>query len=50
MQTPEFKKWHKLKTAYILQGIENVERAIEKQVDEMMKPKNLKIEYLSKEE
>ena len=50
VETPEFKKWHKIKTAYVLQGIEDVKRAIEKQVDEMMKPENLKIEYVPKEE
>ena len=45
VDTPEFKKWHKLKSSYALKGVEDMKKEIEKQVDNMMKPENLKIEY-----
>lgn len=45
VNTPEFKRWHKIKVGYTLRGIENYKREIEKQVKEAMKPENLKIEY-----
>lgn len=40
-QTKEFKVWHQIKAASVIQGIHD----IDKEVDEAMQPKNLKIEY-----
>lgn len=48
-KTKEFQKWHKLKVGFALKGIEDMERIIEKKVDEMMKDKNLKIEIMNAE-
>ena len=45
VKSKEFKKWHKIKVGYALQGIENHKEKIRKQVDNMMKEENLKIEY-----
>lgn len=42
--TKEFKKWYKIKTSYALKGIEDYNKQIEKQIDNLMNPKNLKIE------
>lgn len=41
IQTKEFKIWHKIKCASVMLGIMNIDREIE----EAMQPKNLKIEY-----
>jgi protein subunit release factor A len=38
---PKFKQWHRVRTAYLVQGVQNIERV----VDEQMKDENLKIEY-----
>jgi protein subunit release factor B len=43
--TDKFKSWHKLKTAYAMMGIQDMEREIEKEVNKAMKEENLKIEY-----
>lgn len=45
VNSDKFKKWHKIKTAYALKGIQDVEKEINKKVDEAMKDENLKIEY-----
>jgi len=46
MQTKEWKNWHKLKVSFALQGVVDMEREIQRRVDELMQDKNLKIEYL----
>ncbi len=40
-KTKEFKAWHVIKCASLIQGIMNIDR----EIDEAMQPKNLKIEY-----
>jgi hypothetical protein len=45
VNNPKFKAWHKLKTSYALKGIMDMEREIQRKVDEAMKEENLKIEY-----
>ncbi|MFW6017148.1 MAG: peptide chain release factor family protein [bacterium] len=44
VKTDEFKKWHKIKTGYALLGIADFKKHIENQIDNMMRPENLKIE------
>jgi hypothetical protein len=44
VNTPKFKAWHKIKTAFMLQGIKDGEAELERRVNEAMKPENLKIE------
>ena len=44
LETKTFKNWHRLKTAMALQGIHDMQRELERRVDEMMKPENLRIE------
>ena len=46
----KFKKWHRLKTSFALQGIQDMERELNRRVDEMMQEKNLKIEYIGEDE
>lgn len=48
-KTKEFKKWHKIKTGFALQGIEDHKKHLEKKVDNMMKPRHLKIETYTPE-
>jgi len=43
-QRPEFKKWLRLKAAAAEANYQDVEKFIEKQVDEQMQAENLKIE------
>ena len=43
IKTKEFQIWHKLKSASLLQGIYD----IDKEIEESMKPENLKIGYYS---
>jgi protein subunit release factor B len=45
IESPKFKAWHKIKTAYALMGIQDFEREIERKVEEMMDEKNLLVEY-----
>lgn len=45
VENPKFKTWHRIKTAQIL-GIIKTPEEIKMEVDEAMKEKNLKIEYL----
>lgn len=45
VNSEKFKKWHKIKTAYALKGIQDIEREVNRKVDEMMKEENLKVEY-----
>lgn len=40
IKTSSFQAWHKIKCASVIQGINDIDRA----VDEWMQPKNLKIE------
>jgi len=47
--TEKFKAWHKLKTSFALQGITDMERELNRRVDEMMQDKNLLIEYLGED-
>lgn len=44
-KSKEFQKWHKIKVGYALKGIEDFKKEIEKQVDNMMREDNLKVEY-----
>lgn len=41
----KFKKWHKIKAAYAMKGIMDVEKEIHRKVEESMKESNLKVEY-----
>lgn len=45
VNSEKFKKWHKIKTTYALQGIRNIEKEIDEKVKEMMKEENIKVEY-----
>lgn len=45
IKTPEFQKWFKIKVSYAAKGIDDIRVEIERQVDKMMKPEYLKIEY-----
>jgi protein subunit release factor A len=47
IEHPQFKSWHKIKTAMMLAGIRDVERELNKIVEEQMSEKNLKIEYFT---
>lgn len=52
IQTPEFKKWHRLRTAAALANyvsIEAMRKQIEADVDEAMKPENLRVEVLTED-
>jgi protein subunit release factor B len=49
VNSEKFKKWHRIKTAYAMQGIMDFEREIERQVDASMKEENLKVEYYDPE-
>ncbi|MDR3560498.1 MAG: peptide chain release factor-like protein [Negativicutes bacterium] len=46
LTTDKWKKWYRLKTAFAQQGIIDMEREINRRVDEMMQDKYLKVEYL----
>lgn len=50
INTKEFKNWHRLKTAMALQGIVDMDRELQRRVDEQMKPENLRVEYFDPEE
>lgn len=41
-KTDEFRSWHKFKTAMMVKGVFDIEQ----EVDRMMKPENLKVEYI----
>lgn len=43
-RSKEFQQWHKIKTSWALQGIINVEREIERLVNEAMNLSNIKTE------
>ncbi len=42
---PKFQQWHKIKVAYMLKGIEDIEKEINRIVDEQMREKYIKVEY-----
>ena len=44
METPTFKKWHKLEVARRLGHLRVLEQEVEAKVDEMMKDDNLRVE------
>jgi protein subunit release factor B len=44
IESPKFKSWHKIKTSFMLQGIQDGEKEIERRVNESMQDKNLKTE------
>jgi protein subunit release factor A len=46
----KFKKWLKVKAAFAMQGIMDMERELKRRVDEAMQEKNLKIETYNPEE
>jgi hypothetical protein len=39
-----FKSWHKIKTAYMLQGFQDWEKEMHRRIEESLEPQNLKIE------
>ena len=43
---PDFKNWLRIKTSEVTMDKIEFEREVQRAVDEMMKPENLKIEYL----
>src|SRR5579863_933790 len=44
IESKKFKMWHKLKTNFMLQGIQDGEKEIQRRVEEAMQPKNIKVE------
>lgn len=40
----KFKSWHKLKTAFMSQGIRDGEKELQRRVDELTQPNNLRID------
>jgi len=44
INTSKFKAWHKVKTSFMLQGIQDGEVELERRVNEAMKLENLKVE------
>jgi protein subunit release factor B len=44
IESKKFKIWHRLKTAFMMQGIQDFEKELERRVEEAVEPKNLKIE------
>jgi len=44
INSKKFKNWHKLKTAFMLQGIRDGEAEIERRVNESMKDENIRTE------
>jgi protein subunit release factor B len=44
IESKKFKSWHKLKTSFMLQGIRDGEKELERRVEESMQTKNLKVE------
>lgn len=49
-ESKKFKNWHRLKTAFLLQGIQDGEKEIQRRVDEALQPKNLKVEVHDEDE
>jgi protein subunit release factor A len=47
LETKEWKSWHRLKTSFALQGIADMERELNRRVDEMVQDKNIKIEGIA---
>ena len=45
VETKKFKEWHRRKVAEVSMDKREMERRIERAVDEAMKPENIKIEY-----
>lgn len=43
-ESKKFKNWHKLKTTFMMQGIQDGEKELERVVEEQMQPKNLRID------
>jgi protein subunit release factor B len=50
VETKKFKAWHKLKTSFALQGIQDIEKELNKRVDKMLEEQNLKIEYIGEQQ
>jgi protein subunit release factor A len=48
IKSEKFKRWHKIKTSYALRGIIDMEREVNRIIDEQMDEKYLKIEYLER--
>lgn len=44
VESKTFKAWHKIKTAYMLQGFQDWEKEMNRRIEESLEPKNLKIE------
>lgn len=44
IESKKFKTWHKLKTSFMLQGIQDGQKELERRVDEAMEARNLKVE------
>ncbi len=45
VETDKFKTWLNIKAAWMLKGIEDIEKEVNRIVEEQMAEKNLKIEY-----
>lgn len=43
-QSKEFQQWHKIKTAWALKGVMDIEKEIERLVNDAMKLSNIKVE------
>ena len=50
IESSKFKNWHRIKTAFMLQGIRDSAKELERRVNEQMNPKNLKEEVLDESE
>lgn len=49
VESPKFQAWHKMKVGYALRGIADMEREMNRKLDEMMAPENLKVEVFDEE-
>ena len=50
IESKKFKMWHKIKTSFLMQGIQDGEKEIQRRVDEALHPKNLKVEVHDEDE
>ncbi len=44
LETKKFKTWHRMAVGMALLGIQDIDRELNRRVDEMMRPENLRIE------
>lgn len=49
VDSKKFQLWHKMKTSYMLKGIRDGEKELERHVNEQMEAKHLKVEVLNED-